>query len=507
MPHVSRPVLLDLDAPARAVEQAARESLDPAVTVRVETRDGAGTRVTLESAEAQTLPYFQWFMGPILRRAAHRELRHQGELLVAKVEGRDPPPPIRRSFVAPPAAFSPQAAALVASVAALAALANFGGALFGQTADPVTEAFDQSTKSLGVALAVSRGGVLVSLVAAALADRQGRRRMLLICFVGVCATSAISAAAPTFLVFTSAQLLNRAFVNAILVVAAIAVVEEAPDGARAYSLSMLALAAGAGFAVAVVLLPLSDIGTQSWRIAFAISALTVLLLPRLAKNLTETTRYTDLAARTRVRGRLREVFARVYGWRFFLLGLAAFLTNFFSAPSAQLTNRFLTDEHGFSNTGIAVFRAVTNGFPGLFGIILAGWLAERRGRRPVGIIGLALASLLQMGFFLGGGLTLWVTSTFAIVAAACAGIVLGAFDTELFPTEVRGTSNALLLGCAVAGAAAGLLLATNLEDAVGGLGNAIAICGIAPLVAAALVVPWLPEPAARTLDDISPSEV
>jgi hypothetical protein len=85
--------------------------------------------------------------------------------------------------------------------------------------------------------------------------------------------------------------------------------------------------------------------------------------------------------------------------------------------------------------------------------------------------------------------------------------VLGAFDTELFPTEVRGTSNALLLGCAVAGSAAGLLLATNLEDAVGGLGNAIAICGIAPLLAAALVVPWLPEPAARTLDDISPSEV
>ena len=125
----------------------------------------------------------------------------------------------------------------------------------------------------------------------------------------------------------------------------------------------------------------------------------------------------------------------------------------------------------------------------------------------MGIIGLALASVLQMAFFLGDGLTLWVTSTFAIVAAACAGIVLGAFDTELFPTEVRGTSNALLLGCAVAGSAAGLLLATNLEDAVGGLGNAIAICGIAPLLAAALVVPWLPEPAARTLDDISPSEV
>jgi hypothetical protein len=112
-----------------------------------------------------------------------------------------------------------------------------------------------------------------------------------------------------------------------------------------------------------------------------------------------------------------------------------------------------------------------------------------------------------MTFFLGSGATLWVASTLAIVAAACAGLALGAFGTELFPTEVRGTSNALLLVCGVSGSATGLLLATNLETVVGGLGPAIALCGVAPLVAAFLVLPWLPEPAERTLDEISPSEV
>jgi hypothetical protein len=39
------------------------------------------------------------------------------------------------------------------------------------------------------------------------------------------------------------------------------------------------------------------------------------------------------------------------------------------------------------------------------------------------------------------------------------------------------------------------------------LGPAIAVCGIAPLLAAIFVLPWLPEPAARTLDEVSPSEV
>jgi hypothetical protein len=95
----------------------------------------------------------------------------------------------------------------------------------------------------------------------------------------------------------------------------------------------------------------------------------------------------------------------------------------------------------------------------------------------------------------------------AIVAAACSGLALGTLGTELFPTEVRGTSNGLLIVCGVAGSATGLLLATNLDDTLGGLGPAIALCGIAPLVAAAFVVPFLPEAASRKLDDVSPSEV
>jgi hypothetical protein len=51
------------------------------------------------------------------------------------------------------------------------------------------------------------------------------------------------------------------------------------------------------------------------------------------------------------------------------------------------------------------------------------------------------------------------------------------------------------------------VLATNLDDVVGGLGPAIALCGIASLLAAVFVLPWLPEPADRTLDEVSPSEV
>jgi MFS family permease len=527
MPHVPRPALITVEASPSTVRETAERVLgvtaeadgalvgplpdwaDTSARLRVEVRpaDTDASEVALGIDNATHVPYFQWFLGPFLRLGEHRTLRYHAERLAAAVEDRPPPKRPRRSHLLPPVPFDSRAVALLATVAAIAALANFGGALFGQTADPVTKTFGQSTRGLGVALAVSRGGVLVSLVASALADRQGRRRLLLICFAGVCATNGISALAPNFAIFTGGQVLTRAFANAALVVGGIAAVEEAPEGARAYALSMLALAYGAGFAIAVVLLPLSDIAEQSWRIAFGISALSIVLLPRLARTLRETGRFVDLARRTARRGRVRHVFAHVYGSRFLLLALAAFLTNFFSAPSAQLTNRFLTDEHGFSNTMIALFRGVTAGLPGLLGIIIAGKLAETRGRRPVAIVALAVATVFQMIFFLGNGAVLWVTATIAIIAASSAAIVLAAFDTELFPTEVRGTSNALLLVCAVTGSAAGLLIATNLDDVIGGLGPAIAVCGIAPLLAVAFVMPWLPEPADRNLDDVSPSEV
>jgi len=271
---------------------------------------------------------------------------------------------------------------------------------------------------------------------------------------------------------------------------------------------MFALALGAGFGLAVVLLPLADLGDYGWRISFALSAGLVLLVPVIARHLKETHRYIRVADSTSRRGRVRELFDSSYGYRFLLLGLAAFLTNVFSAPSSQLSNRYLTHAHDFSNSDVALFRTVTAGLPGIIGVLLASRLAESRGRRPVTIVGLLVATMFQGAFFLAGNdALLWITPVIAIIAAACAGLALGTLDAELFPTEVRGTSSGFILVSAVAGSAVGLVLATQLKDVVGGLGPAIALCGIASLLAAVFVVPRLPETATRRLDDVSPSEV
>jgi MFS family permease len=178
----------------------------------------------------------------------------------------------------------------------------------------------------------------------------------------------------------------------------------------------------------------------------------------------------------------------------------------FSAPSSQFMNKYLTDTHDFSDANIALFRTVTTAVPGLIGLVIGGRISDRRGRKPVAIIGLTVATVTQMAFFVLGGPSIWVLSAVSVLASGAGGIALGSFDIELFPTEVRSTSSAMLTILAVAGSAIGLVAAGALSDQLGGIGRAVALTGIGTLVAAIFLIPRLPESAAGALEDISPTE-
>jgi len=475
--------------------------------VRVDAESGASA-AHLDGGSTIAIPYFAWFARLVVWVVARRVLVDAATRLRAGASGEPVPPP-RHHRTLVPSSFTADQASRLAVLSAVAAVSSFGSALFTQNGDAVTRSFDRSDAALGDALAFARIGILVTLVAASLADRFGRRRMILIGLAGLCAANALAAAAPSFEVFTVSQVLTRAFSNATFAITALAVVEDAPEGARAFSFSIFGLGLGLGFGATVFLLPVNDLGDETWRIAFALSAATVVVLVSFARRLRETIRFERLVSRPRLSAwaRLLEPFDRRYGGRFIILGMVGFLVNLFSAPSSQLTNRYLTRTHDFSNAQVALLRGVTAGVPGVVGVVLAGRVAESRGRRLVIFGGLLVATIFQVTFFLGSGALLWIMPTVSIIAAAFAGIGLGTTNNELFPTEARGTSNGFLLVCGVAGAALGLLLAPRLKDAAGGLGPAIALLGGAPLVAAFFLVPRLPETRARRLDEISPSEV
>ncbi len=477
------------------------------VPVRIDLSPGAdgSSQVTLEVPDPPAVPYFGWFVRPIMGSANRRALVHAAAVLRATVAGEPPPAPLRRPPLAPPANFDRAQAILLATVCAATAVASYGGSLLPQNVDYVGESFGASDRALGATLAFSRTGIIIALVATALADRRGRRRLLLISFAGVCLANAVAALSPNLAVFTVGQVLMRGFVNTALTVATVAAIEEAPEGARAYSIALLGLAGGFGYAFGVVLLPVADLAAEAWRVSFALSALSVVFLPGFARHLAETTRYSRLAARGAERGRIGEVFDERYGERFGVLVVATFLFGLFAASSSQFTNRYLARDRGFSGFDITVLRAVTQGLPGIAGIVIGGRLAETKGRRPVAALALFGGTLAQMAFFLVGGPGMWVASAAAIVLAAAAAPALGAFSGELFPTEIRGTANGFLLIAGVLGSATGLVISGSLSDSWG-LGPAIAVLGLPSLLACGLLL-RLPEPAAHTLEEVSPSEV
>jgi MFS family permease len=150
---------------------------------------------------------------------------------------------------------------------------------------------------------------------------------------------------------------------------------------------------------------------------------------------------------------------------------------------------------------------VTQAFPSLIAIVLGGRLAESRGRKPVAAGSMLVLAVATAGFFLWGGPELWLAMLVATVAGAMSGPAITAFNTELFPTEVRGRASAALLGAGVAGSASGLLLVGYLADPLGDVGKAVAVTCIVPVIVALLLIPRLPEGRGRALDELSPPEV
>lgn len=526
MPRVSAAAPVRLAAPLDAVREAARAHLgateasptslvvtpspghQPELTTTIKlAAEGDETTANVLVTGTIDIPFFSWFFAPLVAIARRRQRRYVLDVLRASADGTDGPSAPKPVAALPAVAFAPEQAILLAAASAAVAVASFAAALFGQLAGPISDAFHASDARISLLLAITRIGALIALPVTALADRRGRRRAILIGIAGSAIVCAVSAIAPNLAVFTTAQVFQRGLLITTVTVAGIAVIEESPEGARAYSASMLALAGGLGFSIAVVVLPLADLGNWGWRIPFALGALSILLTPSIARHLSETTRYVALSARTDIeRGRVRDIF-RFYRRRFFLLAAASFLTSMFSAPSSQLMNKYLTDDRGFSNTGVALFRSVTTAVPGLVGLVLGGRLAEAKGRKPVAAVALGIATVTQMIFFLASGATIWFMSAISILAASASGIALGTLDAELFPTETRGTSNALLTVIAVVGSAAGFGIAGGLSDPLGSLGRSIALTGIAALIAAVAVVPMLPESAAQSLDEISPTHM
>lgn len=93
-----------------------------------------------------------------------------------------------------------------------------------------------------------------------------------------------------------------------------------------------------------------------------------------------------------------------------------------------------------------------------------------------------------------------VITVFAFQAARTA---TATYSSELFPTEIRATSYSLVVQ--LLGQITSLLtpfIIGALSKSMGGLGNAVAVVAIGPILGAGLIWMFAPETRGRTLEEI-----
>jgi MFS family permease len=438
--------------------------------------DGYSVRQTLDFRLA--VPYCGWLFFLPVRRALSR------------------PPRDSAPWWAPPARLDARAATVLGSLCMLGVIFGYLNTLFNQTIAFAGEEFGAGNGAQGVAGAVVRSGGVVALAVAMIADRRGRRFVLLWAATAGCILATGGALAPSLPWLAVSQMLARAFATSLAIVVAIMAVEEMPAGSRAYALSVMAMATGLGAGMCLWALPLTDLGESGWRLLYVLPLIALPLLRNIGRRLPETRRFQAPHAAAPLGG---------HGRRLLLLAASGALLNLFVAPQSQFHNRFLRTEQGFSGSAISLFSLSVGTFAGL-GVVAGGRLADVKGRRRVAAVALALGGLLTVAFYFADGWGLWVWAMAGSLVFDASIPALGVYGPELFPTSLRGRANGLVTIAALGGSALGLIAAGQLADSFGRIGPAMLLLAAGPVLVALLVLTLYPETAGRELEDINPED-
>ena len=389
------------------------------------------------------------------------------------------------------------------SLAAACTLAVVGGFLTGLLSQVLT--FMAGEFHLGIVgqtrvLLVVRIGTLLTISATVLADRLGRRPVILGTYLIAAVTAAATALAPTLGAAVGLQLISRSIALAGIVLLPVIAAEELPAGSRAWATGVLAMAGGLGVGFVLFALPLADVARPwSWRLIYALSVFAIPATIWAGRALPESRRYEVLHRQVRP-----ERTAHVSGARLATLGFALVLINLFVTPVSQLQNQFLREARGFSSARISLFIILTSSLAGAT-IIIGGELADRRSRHltaTIGLLGLAIGNALM---FSTRGWPMWAFSTLGSSIGAFVIPSIGVLNAELFPTARRGSASGVLNTAAVGGAVIGLFAAGVLIDRWG-YGPTMWLLGVGPVLVI-LLVRGLPETARIPLEELNPGDV
>jgi MFS family permease len=349
--------------------------------------------------------------------------------------------------------------------------------------------------TVGLALALIRLSSLASLPAAALADRSGRRSLLLVTAGLGLALTAMAALAPGFWWYVALVALARPALSAVNALAGVIAAEETSARDRSAAIALITAAYGVGAGAVAIgrgLLP----GEPSFRVVTAFALLPLLLLPLLARRVRE----PSIAQHSEhARGLPGAVPRALRGPVALLAGLAGVLA---IATGPGFTYLFVYGEQVLGASPLFISAWVLAAGPaGLAGILLGRFGADHFGRRVTAGLAMAGTGLAVTYAYSSGTGQLAAGYLLAITSSSAFAPPAGALAAELVPTRIRATVAGWMTVAGVLGAVLGLTTFGVLADLTGSFANAAMVIG---LVVATLALGFvrLPETRGTELEDL-----
>lgn len=360
-----------------------------------------------------------------------------------------------------------------------------------------------SGTQLGIGLAVLRIASLGGFPLAGLADRFGRRRILLLtCSLGLVFTVAASAS-PGYWWFVVIFAMGRPLLSATNAVAQVGAAEETGSADRAKAVALIAAGYGIGGGLTVVIHGLG--GAIGFRGVFALAVVPLVGVFFVRKWLVETRRFAvEAAAETHT----MPVFGAVgkkYRWRLLVVLSLALAVAVVTGPANSFIFIYAQNVLHLSGVVTALMVVVAGAF-GFVGLFAGRWLADHVGRRPTAAGAMVAMILSGVLSYSGSRAALLIGYELAILSASTFAPAAGSLLNELFPTGVRASVAGWNIAASVVGAVIGLLAFGSVAD----VGNRFAIGAAAtflPMLLAVFLFLLLPETKGKEPEDLWPGDV
>jgi MFS family permease len=384
-------------------------------------------------------------------------------------------------------------------VAALGDVArDFGHMAHGLT---IADRVGLSGTELGIGLAINRLASLGSLPLIGMADRFGRRTVLLGSLAIGLTLTVVSAASPGYWWFVAIFACGRPMLSTTNALAQVSAAEQTASGGRASAVALTAAGYGVGAGVIAIIDSLAS-GALGFRGVFALAVLPLALVPVLRHWIEEPDRFAVEAARgdhpLPVVGPVAPRFRR----RLVLVALLAFCLSIITGPATSFV--FVYAQNVLHQPGyVTAAMVVGAGVAGLGGLLAGRWLADHVGRRPTGTLGMVALAAFSTLTYTGSRPALVVGYILGVLAGSVLAPPTGALLAELFPTSVRASVAGWWVAAGVLGAVTGLVVFGAVAD-VGDRFELAAVLTFLPTAAAAALFWFVPETRGREPEDLWP---